>query len=68
MMIDPKTHLLLHRQQQDERDRRLGHLVAIRTTGATADVDSATNPAMPSPWLQLLRSGPRLTARGSPTC
>jgi hypothetical protein len=67
MMIDPQTHLLLHRQQQTERDRHLGHRAAIRATAATADAIPATSPPTASPWRQLLRAGRWHTARGSPT-
>jgi hypothetical protein len=64
MMIDPATHLLLHRQRQDERDR---HRAAIRATQGTADAIPADSPPMAPAWLQLLRSGRRCTALGSPT-
>jgi hypothetical protein len=67
MMIDPHSHLLLHRQRQDDRDRRLGHLAAIRATGDTA-VIASTNSAITVPWQRLLRTGRRRAARGSPTC
>jgi hypothetical protein len=58
MMIDPQLHLVLHRQEQDERNRRLGHRAAIRATQAS--------PSMRSSWQQLLRTG-RRPARGSPS-
>ncbi len=67
MMIDPQTHLLLHRQQQAERDRHPGYRAAIRALQDTADVIPTTSPAMASAWQQLLRFGRRSTARGSPT-
>ena len=67
MMIDPATHLLLHRQRQDERDRHHRHRAAIRATQGTADAVPADSPPMAPAWLQLLRSGRRRTARGSPT-
>jgi hypothetical protein len=68
MIIDPHSHLLLHRQRQHDRDRRLGHLAAIRATGDTADVIASTNSAITVPWQRLLRSGRRRAARGSQTC
>jgi hypothetical protein len=66
MTIDPRSHLLLHRQEQDERDRHLGHRAAIRAAQATADVVAITGLRPPSPWQQLRRSI-RRSARGSPT-
>jgi hypothetical protein len=67
MTIDPQSHLLLLRQEQDERDRHLGHRAAIRAAQDTADGIASTSPPWPSPWQQLLRTG-RRPARGSPTC
>jgi hypothetical protein len=67
MTIDPQTHLFLHRQRQDQRDRHLSHLAAIRSTHDAADVVSATGPPTASPWPHLLRPGRRRTAGGSPT-
>ncbi|WP_052667176.1 hypothetical protein [Nitriliruptor alkaliphilus] len=64
MMIDPRSHLRLLRQEQDERDRHLGHRAAMRAAQDTADVGASTSLPLP-PW-QLLRTG-RRPARGSPT-
>jgi hypothetical protein len=68
MMIDPQLHLVLHRQEQDERNRRLGHRAAIRAAQDTADGVASTSPPTSSqtPWQQLLRTG-RRPARGSPS-
>jgi hypothetical protein len=65
MMIGPQSHLLLLRQEQDERDRRLGHRAATRAAHDTADVRACTSLPLP-PWQQLLRTG-RRPARGSPS-
>jgi hypothetical protein len=62
MMIDPRSHLLMLRQEQDVRDRHLRHRAEIRAAQDTAD---ATGLPLP-PWGQLLRTG-RRPARGSPT-
>jgi hypothetical protein len=42
MMIDPRSHLLLHRQEQHERERHLGHRAAIRATQERARVIAST--------------------------
>lgn len=67
MMIDPQTHLLLHRQRQDQRDRHLGHRAAICATAATADAIPTSSLPMAPVWQQQLRTGRRRTARGSRT-
>lgn len=67
MMIDPRSHLLLHRQEQYERDRHLGHRAGIRATQDSADASASNSLPLPSPWQQLLRTG-RRPARRSPTC
>lgn len=38
MMIDPHSHLLLHRLQQRERDLHLGHVLALRERCHTARI------------------------------
>jgi hypothetical protein len=42
MMIDPRSHLHLHRQEQHERERHLGHRVAIRATREPTPVIAST--------------------------
>jgi hypothetical protein len=66
-MIDPDSHLLLHRLRQQARDRHLGHLAPIRTARDSADAVPLTNFAVSSLWQRLLRSGRRRSARGPTT-
>jgi hypothetical protein len=47
MMIDPESHLFLHRQEQYERERRPGHRAAIRAAQATAEVIASTSLPVP---------------------
>lgn len=66
-MIDPDSHLLLHRLRQQERDRHLGHLAPIRSARDAADAVPLTNSAVSSLWQRLLRSGRRRPAPGPTT-
>lgn len=58
MAIDPESHLLLHRLQQRDRDRHIGHILALRIQ------PDATRPRthMRSPVPTILRL-PRLRRR-----
>jgi hypothetical protein len=42
MMIDPHAHLFLHRREQYERERYLGHRAAIRAAQDTAHISAST--------------------------
>lgn len=64
-MIDPESHLLLHRlQHHDERGRHHSHMTATRATRSTGNVVPAPTAAAPSPWKRLARAGRRRFARG----